>query len=182
MSNIRGIDECLSLLESLWQKSGLNTFCHTVDCYLFIRPLSGHPSMTSAGPIKFPDAIENYIYDDMICVVTRLGTFFFVLILIRLSSNYLLSSIGKRDEIGGLSLNYTDVMSNTHSGFLLTTSRRHFGQREKPQNQGASSLLRHNDKFNKVMTQRNGKKIRLKGVGYQPTFQSDKSDRWRSQN
>ena len=25
--------------------------------------------------------------------------------------------------------------------------------------------MRHNDKFNKVMTQRNGKKIRLKGVG-----------------
>ena len=56
-------------------------------------------------------------------------------------------------------MNYTDVMS-THSGFLLNQQ----ASREKPQNQGAS-LLRHNDKFNKVMTQRNGKKIRLKGVG-----------------
>ena len=85
-------------------------------CYLFIRPLSGHPSIRHQ---------RDRLNSQMQLRTTFTTTWFALSRDLELFFSFSSSSdcqaiiyLGKRDEIGGLSLNYTDVMS-THSGFLL---------------------------------------------------------------
>ena len=62
-------------------------------CYLFIRPLSGHPSIRhQRDRLNSQMQLRTTFTTTWFALSRDLELFFFVLILIRLSSNYLLSS------------------------------------------------------------------------------------------
>ena len=107
-------------------KIGIKHFLsHCWLLFVYPAPFRTSVNPTSAGPIKFPDAIENYIYDDMICVVTRLENerFFFVLILIRHTGAKILNlskkSHFKISFLTKFTFSESNFSQNSHFGNLI---------------------------------------------------------------